>query len=119
MGQDDLFEHVISSSENDLLCLILSEYEIWMAISDLGSEKSPGPDGMTRLFYKTYWKIVKDNVIRFVQSLFRNAHLLKSFNQTHLALIPKVSNPIKVSQFVPLASQISSTRSFLKFWLIG
>ena len=102
-GLDDLFTPVITSSENDLLCLIPDEYEIWMAVSDLGSDKSLGSDGMTGLFYKTYWKIVKHNVIRFIKSFFRHGHLLKSFNHTHLALIPKVSNPNKVSQFRPIS----------------
>jgi hypothetical protein len=94
-GLDDLFNPVITSSENDLLCLIPDEYEIWMAVSDLGSDKSPGPDGMTGLFYKTYWKIVKHNVIRFIKSFFRHGHLLKSFNHTHPALIPNVTPPAR------------------------
>lgn len=100
-GLEDLFEPIISSFENDLLCLIPDEHEIWRAVSELGSEKSPGPDGVTRLFYKLFWKIVKVNVIRFVQSFFRNAHLLRSFNHTHLVLIPKINNPTKVSQYRP------------------
>lgn len=34
-----------------------------------------------------------------MQAFFRNGHLLKEFNQSHIALIPKVDNPSKVNQF--------------------
>jgi hypothetical protein len=40
--------------------------------SQLGLTKAPGPDGMTGLFYKTYWYTVKKEVVLFVQSFFRS-----------------------------------------------
>jgi hypothetical protein len=39
------------------------------------------------------------SVINFVQAFFRHGFLLKEFNHTRIALIPKVDNPSKVTQF--------------------
>ncbi|XP_059446389.1 uncharacterized protein LOC132177930 [Corylus avellana] len=89
----DLVNVVISAEENVSICTIPDEHEIFVAIKELGLNKAPGPDGMTGLFYKTYWPIVKDSVVVSVQSFFRGGFLLKEFNHTNIALIPKVDNP--------------------------
>jgi hypothetical protein len=60
---DSLFSPLISLSENDNLCIIPEEPEIYLALTQLGLTKAPGPDGMTGLFYKTYWYIVKKEVV--------------------------------------------------------
>jgi hypothetical protein len=44
----------------------LEEAEIFLTTSDLGLNKSPGPDGMIGLFYKTYWQVVKSSVVASV-----------------------------------------------------
>jgi exonuclease III len=98
-----LVDRVITVDENVALCVIPSEEEIFLAITDLGLNKAPGPDGMTGLFYKTYWPIVKLSVISAVQSFFRGGFLLKEFNHTNIALIPKVDNPSRVNQFRPIS----------------
>jgi hypothetical protein len=82
---------------------IPDEHEIFNAISDLGLNKAPGPDGMTGLFYKTYWPIVKLSVITSVQSFFRGGYILKEFNHTNIALIPKVDHPSQVNHFRPIS----------------
>lgn len=99
----DLFKETISEDENSTLCLIPDEAEIFHAISSLGLNKAPGPNGMTGLFYKTYWNIVKHNVVDSVQSFFRGGFMLREFNQTNIALIPKVDNPSQVNHFRPIS----------------
>jgi hypothetical protein len=54
-----------------LFVLIPDESEIFLAIFELGLNKAPGPNGMTGLFYKSYWPIVKESVVNSVQSFFR------------------------------------------------
>jgi hypothetical protein len=102
-GMSDLVDCVIFDAENDNLCTILDESEIFTAISDLGLNKAPGPDGMTCLFYKTYWSIVTSNAITSVQSFFRGGFMLKEFNHTNIALIPKIDNPSSVHHFRPIS----------------
>jgi hypothetical protein len=99
----DLFKPVITDEENSDLCNIPDEREIYDAIVNLGLNKAPGPDGMTGLFYKSYWPIVKLSVIASVQSFFRGGFLLKEFNHTNIALIPKIDNPSQVHHYRPIS----------------
>ncbi|XP_059440565.1 uncharacterized protein LOC132173020 [Corylus avellana] len=98
-----LVDKVVTEEENVSLCLIPDENEIFLAISDLGLNKAPGPDGMTGLFYKSYWPIVKVSVVDSVQSFFRGGFILKEFNHTNIALIPKIDNPYLVHHFRPIS----------------
>jgi hypothetical protein len=41
---------VISDAENDTLCTIPDDSEIFSAITDLGLNKAPGPASITGLF---------------------------------------------------------------------
>jgi hypothetical protein len=100
---DDLVHPVITVDENEMLCALPDEREIYQAVAMLGSNKSPGPDGMNGLFYKTFWVVVKRDVINYVQTFFREGYLLKELNHTNIALIPKIPNPSRVNQFRPIS----------------
>jgi hypothetical protein len=74
---------------------------------------------MNGLFYKTYWNIVKHNVVDYFQSFFQGGFMLRDFNHTNIAFIPKVDNPSQVNHFRPISltnfnykiiSKILSTR---------
>lgn len=83
------------------LCLIFYEKDIFSAITNLGLNKALSPDGMTGLFHKSYCPTVKSSVICSVQSFFRAGFMLKEFNHTNIALIPKVDNPSMVNHLRP------------------
>jgi hypothetical protein len=67
----DLFDQVITLDDNTSICTTPSEAEIFEALSSIGSNKAPGPDGFSALFYKEYWNIVKD-VVLTVFGIFLN-----------------------------------------------
>jgi hypothetical protein len=58
---------------------------------------------MTGLFYKSYWPIVNISVIIFVHSFFGGGFMLKEFNHTNIALIPKFDNPSMVNHVRPIS----------------
>lgn len=64
---DNLISPVISLEENEWLCSIPQAEEIWEAIKHLGDHKAPGLDGLTALFYKKYWHIIKKDVVAMVK----------------------------------------------------
>jgi hypothetical protein len=68
---NELVGKVVTDEKNVIICGILDEAKIFLAISNLGLNKAPGSDGITSLFYKSYWPIVKSSVISSVQSFFR------------------------------------------------
>ena len=40
--------------------------EVWSALKQMHPTKAPGPDGMSPIFYQTYWDIVGPSVQNFV-----------------------------------------------------
>jgi hypothetical protein len=46
---------------------------------------------------------VKPSVISSIQSFFCRGFMLKEFNHTNIALIPKIDNPSLVSHFKPIS----------------
>jgi hypothetical protein len=98
-----LVDKVVTEDENVAFCLILDDNKFFFAITDLGLNKAPSPDGMTWLFYKSYWPIVKLSVVELIHSFFRGGFLLKEFNHTNIALIPKIDKPYLVYHFRPIS----------------
>lgn len=77
--------------------------EIVQALKQMGSLKSPGPDGFNFLFYKTYWSIFGDAVTKEIQSFFATGKIKPALNHTFIVLLPKVTSAFKVDQFRPIA----------------
>lgn len=49
----------ISDQINADLTAPVSEWEVKLALLAMHPEKTPGPDGMTALFYQKFWETVK------------------------------------------------------------
>lgn len=62
--------------------------EIYRAIKDIGSSKSPGPDGMTEEFYKSCWNTLKPDIVEVFQEFFENGIITKRTNEKYICLIP-------------------------------
>lgn len=93
----------ISSAMNHSLTRPIADLEVLEALKGMGPTKAPGVDGMTPLFFQTYWTTVGADIIAAVKSFFHTSHLLRSTNQTLITLIPKVNCPTKPSQFRPIS----------------
>lgn len=99
----DLFQPIITEGTNVTLRACPTPAEIHRALFAMGNYKSPGPDGMTVTFYKQYWGIVHEAIVREIQDFFQHGRLKPSFNHTFLALIPKMRWAARVDQFRPIA----------------
>lgn len=80
-----------------------TDAEIELAVFQLGSHKSPGPDGILAFFYQEYWNIVKEDILDSIHAFFHSGTLLKSLNKTFITLVPKISVPEEVSHFRPIS----------------
>ena len=65
--------------------------------------KSPGPDGMSTIFYQKYWDVVRYDVVNCVLGALNSGLLPCSLNETFICLIPKVASPQKISEFRPIS----------------
>ena len=96
---DNLNFRRLSMLEAGSLTRIFTLEEVKQAIWDCDSFKSPGPDDINLGFIKD----IKDDFMRFVTEFHRNGRLTKGINATFIALIPKVSSPQRLNDFLPIS----------------
>lgn len=99
----DIMRPTITADMNTCLMRCPTGSDISQALFSMGNYKSPGPDGMTVAFYKHYWGIIHETVIKEIQDVFVHGRIKPSFNHTFLALIPKTKGAARVEHFRPIA----------------
>ncbi|XP_057248984.1 uncharacterized protein LOC130590524 [Beta vulgaris subsp. vulgaris] len=77
--------------------------EIHAAIFGIGNAQSPGLDGSTAEFFKTYWDLLGIHVFQAVNRFLTSGFILREWNQSLLGLLPKGPNPEDVTQFRPIS----------------
>ncbi|GJU57999.1 RNA-directed DNA polymerase, eukaryota [Tanacetum coccineum] len=97
----NMFKQLSSEQIADLECDVTYD-EIKRAVWDCGTNKSPGPDGFTFDFIRTYWKIINQDVVNAVREFFVTSKFPPGSNSSFIALIPKKQDANDVqSAFVP------------------
>ena len=100
---EDLVSTVISEEDNLALCNIPTPEEIKSTLFHMPDLKAPGPDGFPVAFYKSFWPIVGDDVIKAVTSFFTSGSMPKEINSSLIVLIPKVPNLSSSNHFRPIS----------------
>lgn len=94
---------LIDESMRANLTANFSELEIWNAIKGCDGNKAPGPDGFNIASIKKGWDFMKDDILRFMEEFHKNSNLPKGFNASFITLVPKVENPLKLSDYRPIS----------------
>jgi hypothetical protein len=79
------------------------EEEVMRALDCIGDLKAPGPDGMPSIFYKKHWEIVGPQVVKEVLAVLNGGPIPEDWNDTWVALIPKVKNPEAMKDLRPIS----------------
>lgn len=76
--------------------------ELKDVVFSMSSQSAPGPDGVSRKFYHSYWEIIKEDLLLMVLDFFAGNQIPKAFTHTCLVLIPKVDYPQSFIEVRPI-----------------
>lgn len=78
--------------------------ELLQAIKSLKSGKSPGPDGFTAIYYKTFSHLLAKPILQALNSLSTPQNLPPTFNTAHITVLPKPGkDPNICSSYRPIS----------------
>lgn len=98
----DLLENVENKAGMEMNAQLTQAYtedEVLLALKQMKPTKSPGPDGMTPLFYQSFWPTMGNDVSTSVKNAFSLGMFPSELNHTFIALISKKKNPELVSNY--------------------
>ena len=97
------FCHRVSEDMNQDLTQEVTKTKIFNVVFSINADSAPGPDGFTALFFQKNWELVKDQITAEIKEFFRTGILPEEWNHTHLCLIPKITNPQRMSDIRPIS----------------
>lgn len=98
----DLPEHV-TAEMNSLLDQEFTEEEVSNALAQMCPTKAPGPDGLPAAFFSKALELNQRMSARYLSHILNGGGSIAPLNHTYIALIPKVQNPGKVTEFRPIS----------------
>ncbi|GKE84506.1 aspartic peptidase, partial [Tanacetum coccineum] len=103
MSYDGLFNHLVSDQSRANMIRDVSDMEIKAAMFSIGDNRVSSPDGYTSAFFKKGWDVVGHDICKAVGDFFTNGQILKEINHTFIALISKVSTPLRINDYRPMS----------------
>ncbi|KAK3219593.1 hypothetical protein Dsin_013563 [Dipteronia sinensis] len=73
--------------------------EVWKALSECDGNKAPGSDGLNLNFIKANWELIKGDFMNFLHTFYHDGSVIKDFNCTFIALIPKIKILVSLQDF--------------------
>jgi hypothetical protein len=98
--------HVEPSVSAEMNCTLerpFVEVEVVFALSQMHPLKALGPDGFPAAFYQKSWATTGSEVCGAVLHFFNGGSLDAKLNATNLVLIPKITNPSRVTEYQPIS----------------
>ena len=93
---------VTKGMNNDLL-KVFTEEEVEVALKQMGAFKAPRPNGLPAGFFQHHWEILEGEMSKNILTILNSGIMPNSLNLTYITLIPKVKNPMRVSDFRPIS----------------
>jgi hypothetical protein len=73
-----------------------------VALSQMQSLKSPGPNGFTASFYQRAWMTIREDVCKAMLAFLNDEIFYDEINHMYITLIPKVKTPTFITEYHPI-----------------
>ena len=116
-AQSMLFNSVkVSGGQHDMIALEedIKEEEVEYVLSHLASDKSPGWDGITNEFFKSFLHELKAPLTMIFQEIWSSGKMPDSWKVGLVKLIPKVASPTSFAQWRPISLMGGMYKIFAK-----
>ena len=105
---------LVTEEENERLQSNFSEREIKEAIFGSYAHGAPGPDGLSFLFYQTFWDVIKTDFMVLVRDFEEGKLDMPRMNFALIVLIPKEPDAKDMKKFRPISLRNCGINFFLK-----
>lgn len=102
----------VSIEDRDMLEGVFTYDEIWAAVLACDGNRAPGPDDFNFTFFREFWSMIREDIMRMFMECFEYGKLVKGLNAGFIALIPKKQVPELVTDYRP-TSLIGSIYKFV------
>jgi hypothetical protein len=93
----------VTKEMNEFLLREFTVGEVEIALTQMHLLKSPGLDGFATCFYQSAWNTMKEEVCSVVLGFLNQDLFDSALNSKHIALIPKIKSPSKVTDYRPIS----------------
>ena len=104
----------LTNEENRILTTDFLVKEVFEAISQMELNKASGPDGFPAEFYKTFWEVIRDDLMAMFGQLQQGNLPLYKLNFGVITLLPKKENVVQIQQYRPICLLNVSFKIFTK-----
>eukprot|EP00253_Pinus_taeda_P035979 PITA_35979 len=93
---------LVTREDNYNLNRPVTEEEVSEVIKEMKNGKTPGPNGFNIDFFKSYWEIVKQDILDVVEDSRKSKTVLRALNASFITLIPKQQKAMTPDKFRPI-----------------
>jgi hypothetical protein len=104
----------VTIDENEMLSKSFSEEEIREVVFSSYADGAPGPDGLSFMFYQSFWDVVKTDLVEMFNAWHGDNLDLYRLNFAMITLIPKENEARSMNKFRPISLLNCSFKIFTK-----
>jgi hypothetical protein len=92
-----------------------SHEEVRKIIMEIPSDRAPGPDGFSGMFFKLSWNVIADDMLAALDELHKGRfRTFSKLNGSILTLLPKKENSLDIKEFRPISLIHGFSKIFTK-----
>lgn len=93
----------VSNAQNATLTKVVTLEEVKSTLFSIGGDKAPSLDGFLVLFFQKLWDVLAQEPWEVVEDSRVEGFVMKIFNNTFIALVPKKEEALSFNDFRPFA----------------